>query len=116
MKKYKIKLNGKLYEVEVEEIFDSEDSNDAPVETQKQREVSVASDTKSEDILAPLSGNILDIKVNNGQRVKAGEVLLTLEAMKLENEVVAPKDGIIENIITQKGSSVNTGDRLIVMK
>lgn len=116
MKKYKIKLNGKLYEVEVEEIFDSNDSKDAPVETQKQREISVAADAKCEDILAPLSGNILDIKVNIGQHVKEGEILLILEAMKLENEVVATKDGIIENIITQKGVSVNVGDRLIVMK
>lgn len=106
MKKYRIKLNGKLYEVEVEEILDSENTKADPVETQKQ----------SEDILAPLSGSILNIKVNNGQRVKAGEVLLILEAMKLENEVVAPKDGIIEDIITQKGASVNTGDRLIVIK
>ncbi|GAA0179639.1 biotin/lipoyl-binding protein [Clostridium sediminicola] len=116
MKKYKIKLNGKLYEVEVEEIFESEDSNDKPIETQKHRELSVASDVKSEDILAPLSGNILGIEVKNGQHVRAGEVLLILEAMKLENEVVAPKDGIIENIIIQKGTSVNVGDRLIVMK
>ena len=62
---------------------------------------------------APMPGTILNIQVNEGDTVKAGQVLLILEAMKMENEIVAPRDGKVAAILTTKGASVNTGDKLV---
>jgi len=62
-----------------------------------------------------MPGTILDIKVTEGQAVKAGEILLILEAMKMENEIVAPADGTVKAIHTSKGTSVSSGDALITL-
>jgi biotin carboxyl carrier protein len=63
-----------------------------------------------------MPGTILDIKVNAGSKVKKGSVLLILEAMKMENEIVAPCDGSISYINGARGSSINTGDLLAVIQ
>ena len=63
-----------------------------------------------------MPGTILDVRVTPGQTVKAGEILLILEAMKMENEIVAPQDGRILAVRAQKGSTVNSGDLLITME
>ncbi|HOA54039.1 MAG: biotin/lipoyl-containing protein [Acetivibrionales bacterium] len=68
-----------------------------------------------EAIKAPMPGTILDIKVNVGEAVKRGQVILILEAMKMENEIVAPADGTVAQIQAAKGSSVNAGDVLAVL-
>ena len=62
-----------------------------------------------------MPGTILDIKVTEGQEVKAGDVLLILEAMKMENEVVAPQAGKVASISTSKGAKVASGDVLITI-
>jgi len=62
-----------------------------------------------------MPGTVLNINVSVGQAVKAGEVLLVLEAMKMENEIMAPADGTVSKIAVTKGTAVNTGDVLIVM-
>jgi biotin carboxyl carrier protein len=63
-----------------------------------------------------MPGTILDIKVKPGDAVKAGDVLLILEAMKMENEIIAPSAGTIDTIQVSKGSSVNAGDVLLSIK
>ena len=68
-----------------------------------------------ETISAPMPGNILRIEVTAGQSVKAGQVLLILEAMKMENEIVAPRDGTVAQIVTSKGATVETGAPLVVL-
>ena len=60
-----------------------------------------------------MPGTILDIKVNQGARVKEGDILLILEAMKMENEILAPSDGVVSQLFVSKGSSVSTGDNLV---
>ena len=64
---------------------------------------------------APLPGNIFAIKVKEGDAVKAGDVLIVIEAMKMENEVCAPSDGVVKQIAVSKGAMVATGDTLVVI-
>ncbi len=69
-----------------------------------------------EAIKAPMPGTILDIKAAAGTKIKKGQVILILEAMKMENEIVAPIDGTVAQILAAKGTSVNTGDILAVIQ
>ena len=68
-----------------------------------------------EPVTSPMPGNILDIRVAQGDAVKSGQVLIILEAMKMENEIVAPRDGVVNQIVTSKGATVDTGATLIVL-
>ena len=62
-----------------------------------------------------MPGNILKVNVANGQAVKEGDVLVVLEAMKMENEIMAPKNGTVTQVLVQKGSTVDTGAPLVVI-
>ena len=109
--KYKVTLNGKVYEVEVEKgeaILLDEYAVQAP-------QAPVAAGD-GEAISSPLPGTVLDIKVSAGQAVKKGDVIMIIEAMKMENEVLAPRDGSIANVLVQKGSTVDTGATLATIK
>jgi glutaconyl-CoA decarboxylase len=64
---------------------------------------------------SPLPGNVLNVKVSVGQAVKEGDVLVIIEAMKMENEVAAPCDGVVKQIVADKGAVVSTGDTLLVI-
>jgi biotin carboxyl carrier protein len=66
-------------------------------------------------VAAPMPGNILDVKVKPGDSIKAGGVLMILEAMKMENEISAPQDGTIASVNVRKGDTVNSGDTLVTM-
>ncbi|WP_313568503.1 biotin/lipoyl-containing protein [Acetoanaerobium noterae] len=128
MKKFNITVNGNQYEVEVEEIKDSSTSapriqHQAPVAT---AQPSAPTPPKAEakkpvvtngagSVKAPMPGTINDIKVTEGQAVKAGDVLVILEAMKMENEIMSPTDGVVKQIAVAKGASVNSGDVLVVI-
>jgi biotin carboxyl carrier protein len=63
-----------------------------------------------------MPGTVLDVKVTPGQAVKSGDVLLILEAMKMENEIMAPSDGTVDTVPVAKGASVNSGDVLVTLK
>ncbi len=69
-----------------------------------------------EKIIAPMPGTILQIKKSTGDTVKKGDAILILEAMKMENEIMASRDGVIAQIAAVKGAAVNTGDLLAVMQ
>ena len=101
MKYYNISVNGVAYSVSVEETA----AGAAPVAP------AAAPAPKA----APVPGNILDVKVAAGASVKAGDVLVILEAMKMENEIVAPQDGTVASINVHKGDTVNSGDTLVSM-
>jgi biotin carboxyl carrier protein len=131
VKKFKVTVNGKVYEVEVEEIKDKDEiSNIIQTATVSQPKVTAtqatfqpvskaeapsSADKGSKIISAPMPGTILDVKVKEGDRVKRGDVVVILEAMKMENEIMAPEEGVIASIHVSKGSSVNTGDVLVTM-
>ena len=93
MKKYRVNVNGSLYEIEVEEMDASAVS---------------AAPAAGAQVKAPMPGNILDVKVQAGQTVKKGDVLVILEAMKMENEIQAPCDGKITGMNVRKGDTVET--------
>ena len=129
--KYKVTLNGRTYEVEVEAgkailLDEYEAIAPAPVAAAPVAAAPAAAAPAAapaapvvtgagEAVNAPMPGNILKVNVQNGQAVKAGQVLVVLEAMKMENEIMAPKDGTVTQILVNKGSSVDTGAPLVVL-
>ncbi|MBP3312901.1 MAG: acetyl-CoA carboxylase biotin carboxyl carrier protein subunit, partial [Butyricicoccus sp.] len=66
-------------------------------------------------VASPMPGTILDVRCSNGQAVKKGDVLFILEAMKMENEIFAPKDGTVTSVCTSKGAAVDTGATLCTL-
>lgn len=111
MKQYKVTVNGTAYEITLEAI-DAADvkTTAAPATAPVAAPAPAAAPATAggETVNAPMPGNILDIKVANGAAVKKGDVLLILEAMKMENEIMAPCDGTVTVAVT-KGSAVETG-------
>ena len=110
MKKYKVNVNGTSYEIEIELMSETE-SVSAP---QAAPQAAPAGD--GEKITSPMPGTILDVKVNVGDQVKKGQVLMILEAMKMENEIMAGADGTVTSVSVSKGASVQTGDMLCTIK
>ena len=120
MRKFIVNVNGNSYEVEVEEVGGAVS---APVAAPKAVAApaaapkaaapkAAAAPAGGTPVKAPMPGNVLDIKVSNGQAVKEGDVVVILEAMKMENEIYAPCDGTV-TVVASKGSTVNTGDVLV---
>ena len=131
--KYKVTLNGKTYEVEVEHgkavLLDEYEAlapapaaaaaPAAPVAAAAPAAAAPAAApvnlAAGESVDAPMPGNIIRVDVKQGDAVKAGQILVILEAMKMENEIVAPKDGTVAQVVTSKGAVVDTGDPLVVI-
>lgn len=135
MRKFNIKVNGQAYEVEVEEVAGgfapapvvpvaaASAPAVAPVAAPapEKAEVKVApapapvaAPAGGTQLKAPMPGTVIDFKATNGAAVKKGQTVLILEAMKMENEIVAPADGVI-TFVASKGASVNTDDLLAVI-
>ena len=120
--KYKVTLNGKTYEIEVEAgkaMLLAEYEAVAPAAPAAPAAAAPAAAPvvtgAGEPVNAPMPGTILKVNVSAGQAVKAGDVLCVLEAMKMENDITAPKDGTVSQVVTSKGASVNSGDPLVVI-
>ncbi len=116
-KMYKVKVDGNVYEVEVEFLSENATSIPAPQVSAPAPVAPVAVPAtapsgKGEPIVAPMQGNIWKIVKNVGDVVKAGDTILILEAMKMENNIVAPKDGTIVSIVVKEGDAVNSGATL----
>ena len=122
MKSYTITVNGNVYDVTVEEnvggavAMPKAPVKAAPVAAPKAPAAPVATGTQGGvKVNAPMPGKILAVKANAGQAVKKGDVLLVLEAMKMENEVVAPEDGTVASINVAVGDSVEAGSVLATL-
>lgn len=109
MKKYKVNVNGTAYEVEIEEITGAAAT---PAVTPA---AAPAAPAGGESISSPMPGNILDVRVSVGQSVKKGDVLMILEAMKMENEIMCPCDGKVTAVNVTKGTTVESGTLLCVI-
>jgi glutaconyl-CoA/methylmalonyl-CoA decarboxylase subunit gamma len=136
MKKFKVTVDGQAYTVSVEEM---EEKTAEPADRQAKMATPKAASTPAvqqtpqkpspkplsktdssepaagSSITAPMPGSIIEIKVNEGDTVREGDVLLILEAMKMENEVTAPQAGSITRIMVKKGDTVNSGDPLLTI-
>ena len=130
--KYKVTLNGRTYEVEVEAgkamcVAEYEAYAPAapvvaapvaaPVAAAPAAAPAAAGVTVSggEAVTAPMPGNILKVNVTVGQAVKEGDLLVVLEAMKMENEIFAPCNGTVAQVLVSKGSTVDTGATMVVL-
>ena len=121
MKKYNVTVNGTAYEITLE-VVDAADVKAAPAPSA----APVAAPTPAaapvaavpaggETITSPMPGTILAVNVQNGATVNKGDVLMVLEAMKMENEIIAPVSGTVASVNVQKGASVETGATLCVI-
>ena len=109
--KYVVTLNGKDYEVEVDELSEAIVTSVAPTAASAPAAPAPVSGSGTA-VKAPMPGTILKVNVTAGQSVKAGDIMFILEAMKMENEIVAPSDGTVSQVVAAKGSSVATDDVL----
>lgn len=138
LKRYNVTVNGVQYQVEVEEVngeftgvpvvqnqtpqvvaqaptIAQVPVASQPVEVKEEVKKPVVAAT-GEKIECPMPGTILSVNVSEGQALKEGDVMCVLEAMKMENEIMAPRDCKIVQIGVAKGASVNTGDLLVVIE
>jgi glutaconyl-CoA decarboxylase len=127
-KKFKITVEGKAYEVEVEELDSGNSNNSSSSQASKVTErvqaptpkKSPASKSKQQPaatgggiVEAPMAGKIIDVKVSKGAEVNQGDLIIILEAMKMENEIYAPAAGEVTEIMVAADDSVNSGDSLL---
>lgn len=123
MKNYEIEVNNEIYRVSVKELSDDADmSNEQAVSTPnkeskaKKTPESAAQPTASSEgseVKAPMAGTILNINVSTGQNVSQGDILMVLEAMKMENEIVAPADGVVSEIFVHPNDRVESDQVLL---
>ena len=126
MRKFKITVNGKQYDVEVEEIGGTpqvarvfEMPKSAPVTTGTPVAVAPAptpppqAKMAGKDVMAPIPGKILKVPVTKGQKVATGDLLMVIEAMKMENEVLADEPATVADVLVKEGDTVATGAVLI---
>ena len=124
MKQYKVNVNGTLYEITLEVVEGAEiaaapaPAAPAPAPAAQDATAVVSAPAVpavGETISAPMPGNILTVNVKAGDAVKKGDVLMVLEAMKMENEIMAPCDGTVVSVNTNAGATVETGAVLCVL-
>ena len=113
MKKYRVTVNGTVYEIELEELIGTAPAPAAAAPAAPAP--AAAAPEGGEQVTAPMPGTILSINVAAGDTVKRGQVLMILEAMKMENEIMCPCDGKVVSVSVAKGAAVESGTLLCVI-
>ena len=113
MKAYRVNVNGNTYEITLEVIDKAEIKTPAP--KAEAPAAAPAPAAGAQTVTAPMPGTILKVNVSNGQAVKKGDVLMILEAMKMENEIMAPCDATVSSVNVANGASVETGTVLCTL-
>jgi biotin carboxyl carrier protein len=127
MKKYLITVKGITYEVEVEELRENEQTQPKPRQGEIQTSASEtqapkasaprqAPKTGGKTVTSPMPGSIFKVNVKPGEAVKKGDIILILEAMKMENEIFAAEDAVVASVEATEGATVNTGDILVTFE
>lgn len=135
MKRYNVTVNGNTYQVEVEEVKGeftqpvaptpapvavqhpaaAPQQTAAPAPAEAPKPAAKATNAAGEKIECPMPGTIVKVNVTEGATIKKGDVLVVLEAMKMENEIMSPVDGTVAQVNVAKGAAVNSGDLLVVI-
>lgn len=122
MKKYIVTVNGSKYEVVVEDADPNATYTPAPKAEAPKAEAPKAEAPKAapvsgngENITCPMPGTIVKLPVKAGDSVKKGDLLCVFEAMKMENEILAPRDGVVNSVAVAQGATVNSGDVVLVL-
>ena len=135
MKQFRISVNGNAYDVQVEEIGGKASAPAAPATVsaapaaasapaaapaapaaEAPAAAPAAPVAGTETINAPMPGTVVNVQVSSGDSVTKGQVLLVLEAMKMENEIMSPRDGVVAGVHVNKGDSVDSGKLLISLQ
>lgn len=116
MKKYRVKVNGKLFEVELETVEENSTPIKSDVKPVESKPVEAPKSGEGQEVLAPIAGKVLDVKIAVGDSVKKGQTLFIIEAMKLENEIKCPFEGKVVSVAVAKGSNVSNKQLLAVVK
>ena len=116
MKKYKVNVNGTAYEITLEVVDEKEVASAPAAPVPAPAAAPAPAPAGAETVKSPMPGTILAVNVTAGQSVKKGDVLVVLEAMKMENEIQAARDGVIASVAVTKGATVETGAVLVVLQ
>lgn len=121
-RKFKVKVDDETFLVEVEEIIEEVETHEDKKEKAAQPTRTVRSSIRHTEsiveagvVTAPIPGVVSDLKASKGDRVETGSVLLILEAMKMENEIYSPSDGVVKEIYVKVGQQVSRGERLVLI-
>ena len=117
MKKYRVNVNGTQYDITLE-VLEGEAAAAAPKAAPAAAPAAPAAKAPAgaQAINAPMPGTILAVNVTPGQSVRKGDVLMVLEAMKMENEIMCPRDGVVGSVQAAKGAAVESGTLLCVLQ
>lgn len=125
MRKFIVNVNGTSYEIEVEETTGkqvsakadtSSEPKSVPLKDSEPIGKPEGGNASGYIVECPMPGTILEIKIRIGDNIKRGDVLFILEAMKMENEIIADQDGIIADILVNQGNTVESGEDLCIIK
>ena len=116
MKKYRVTVNGTAYEIQLEELTGAAPVSAPAAAPAPAPAPAAAAPAGGEQVTSPMPGTILSINVTQGAAVKKGDVLMILEAMKMENEIMCPCDGTVASVNTSKGAAVESGTLLCVIQ
>lgn len=120
MKKYRVIVDGVEYEIGIEPL-EASDLKPAEKPAEKQTAPAPATEARTaaaggERVLSPMPGTILSVRVEAGSSVRKGQVLMILEAMKMENEIISPRDAVVASVNVSGGAAVDTGTLLCVLR